>query len=772
MKGIGKVMIEKRDGTYEALDLEKIHKVLDWATEGIKGVSISEIELRSQLQFFDGMKTKDIHETLTKTAADLISEDTPNYQYVAARLVNFNLRKEVYGQPDPWNLKKLVERNIALGKYTDELQTWYSPEEWERMNKFIKHERDYDISYAGMGQFIGKYLVQNRVTKQYYETPQVAYMLVAATLFHNYDNETRLKYVKDYYDALSCFDISIPTPILSGVRTPTRQFSSCVLIDAGDSLDSINATASSIVNYVSKRAGIGLNVGRIRGIGSEIRKGEAKHTGLIPFLKYFQAALKSCSQGGIRNGAATVHFPLWHQEIESLLVLKNNKGVEENRVRHMDYSVQLNELMYKRLLSGGDITLFSPHEVPDLLDAFYSGDNVEFERLYEKYERSRSVKKQKIPALDLFQQLIDERVNTGRIYIQHIDHCNTHGSFDQTKHPISMSNLCQEILIPTRPFESLSDEDGRIALCTLSAINWGNIKSPKDLERPCRLAVRALDNLLSYQDYPAVQAKLSTNEFRTLGIGVINLAYFLAKRDAKYNETAFEMVDEYMEAMSFYLIKASADLAKEKGPCSLSSETKYGMGIFPYETRKKEIDELVPHTTRYDWEALRKQVLEYGIRNATLMACMPSESSSQLANATNGVEPPRAFISEKASKDGVLKMVVPEYYHLRNKYHLLWEQKSPEGYLKIMAIMQKWIDQTISTNTSYDPRHFPNKKLPLQDLMKHLVMCYKYGIKTLYYNNVNDGATDDFSGEGNVESDKKETVGENHKEDECDSCVL
>ena len=772
MKGIGKVMIEKRDGTYEALDLEKIHKVLDWATEGIKGVSISEIELRSQLQFFDGMKTKDIHETLTKTAADLISEDTPNYQYVAARLVNFNLRKEVYGQPDPWNLKKLVERNIALGKYTDELQTWYSPEEWERMNKFIKHERDYDISYAGMGQFIGKYLVQNRVTKQYYETPQVAYMLVAATLFHNYDNETRLKYVKDYYDALSCFDISIPTPILSGVRTPTRQFSSCVLIDAGDSLDSINATASSIVNYVSKRAGIGLNVGRIRGIGSEIRKGEAKHTGLIPFLKYFQAALKSCSQGGIRNGAATVHFPLWHQEIESLLVLKNNKGVEENRVRHMDYSVQLNELMYKRLLSGGDITLFSPHEVPDLLDAFYSGDNVEFERLYEKYERSRSVKKQKIPALDLFQQLIDERVNTGRIYIQHIDHCNTHSSFDQTKHPISMSNLCQEILIPTRPFESLSDEDGRIALCTLSAINWGNIKSPKDLERPCRLAVRALDNLLSYQDYPAVQAKLSTNEFRTLGIGVINLAYFLAKRDAKYNETAFEMVDEYMEAMSFYLIKASADLAKEKGPCSLSSETKYGMGIFPYETRKKEIDELVPHTTRYDWEALRKQVLEYGIRNATLMACMPSESSSQLANATNGVEPPRAFISEKASKDGVLKMVVPEYYHLRNKYHLLWEQKSPEGYLKIMAIMQKWIDQTISTNTSYDPRHFPNKKLPLQDLMKHLVMCYKYGIKTLYYNNVNDGATDDFSGEGNVESDKKETVGENHKEDECDSCVL
>ena len=762
-------MIEKRDGTQESLDLEKIHKVLTWATEGIKGVSVSEIELRSQLQFFDGMKSKDIHETLTKTAADLISEDTPNYQYVASRLVNFNLRKEVYGQFDPWHLKKLVEKNVACGHYTKELLEWYSPEEWERLNKFIKHDRDYDISYAGMGQFTGKYLVQNRVTKEYYETPQVTYMLVAATLFHSHPVETRLKYVKDYYDALSTFDISIPTPILAGVRTPTKQFSSCVLIDCGDSLNSINSTSTAIVNYVSKKAGIGLNAGRIRGIGSEIRGGEIKHTGLIPFLKLFQASLKSCSQGGVRGGAATVHFPIWHQEIESLMVLKNNKGVEENRVRHMDYSIQLNGVMYERLLTGGNITLFSPHDVPGLSDAFYAGDNEKFKELYEKYERAWSIPKTSVPAIELFQQLIDERVNTGRIYVQHVDHCNTHSSFDQTKHPISMSNLCQEITLPTRPFESLDDENGRIALCTLSAINWGNIKKPKDFEKPCELAVRALDNLLSYQEYPMLQAELSTKEFRTLGIGVINLAYFLAKNGAKYDESAFELVDEYMEAMSYYLIKASVQLAKEKGACELSHETKYGMGIFPFETRKQTVDELVPHKTRLDWDTLREEVKEHGIRNATLMALMPSESSSQLSNATNGVEPPRGFISEKASKDGVLKMVVPEYYHLRNKYDLLWDQKSPEGYIKIVAIIQKWIDQTISSNTSYNPENYPDGKLPLQELIKDLVMCYKYGLKTLYYNNTNDGATDDFS----EETPKEVPVDEEQlHEEECDSCVL
>jgi ribonucleoside-diphosphate reductase alpha chain len=762
-------MIEKRDGTQESLNLEKIHKVLTWATEGIKGVSVSEIELKSQLQFFEGMKTREIHDTLTKTAADLISEDTPNYQYVATRLVNFNLRKEVYGQFEPWHLKKLVDKNVASGHYTKGLLDWYSREEWERLNKYIKHERDYDISYAGMGQFTGKYLCQNRVTKEYYETPQVTYMLVAATLFNSHPRETRMKYVKDYYDALSTFDISIPTPILAGVRTPTKQFSSCVLIDCGDSLDSINATSSAIVNYVSKKAGIGLNVGRIRGIGSEIRGGEIKHTGMIPFLKYFQAALKSCSQGGVRGGAATVHYPLWHQEIESLIVLKNNKGVEENRVRHMDYSVQLNGVMYERLLSGGNITLFSPHDVPGLEEAFYSGDNEKFKELYEKYERAWSINKTTVPAIELFQQVIDERINTGRIYIQHIDHCNTHGAFDQNKHPISMSNLCQEITLPTRPFESLDDENGRIALCTLSAINWGNIKNPKDFEKPCELAVRALDNLLSYQDYPMIQAELATKEFRTLGVGVINLAYFLAKNGVKYDESAFELVDEYMEAMSYYLIKASVQLAKEKGACELSHETKYGQGIFPYETRKKTVDEIVPHKERLDWDGLRKEVLEYGIRNATLMALMPSESSSQLSNATNGVEPPRAFISEKASKDGVLKMVVPEYYHLRNKYDLLWDQKSPEGYLKIMAIIQKWIDQTISTNTSYNPENFPEGKLPLQELIKDLVLCYKYGLKTLYYNNTHDGATDE--NEADI-PEVKEAIESVEVEEECDSCVL
>lgn len=766
------IMIEKRDGSREELDLDKIHRVLTWACDGIKNVSVSEIELRSQLQFYDNMKSKDIHETLTKTCADLISEDTPNYQHVASRLINFNLRKEVYGQFSPWHLKKLVDKNVASGHYTKELLDWYSREEWERMNKFVKHERDYNISYAGMGQFIGKYLVQNRVTKEYFETPQMAYILIAATLFSSYDENVRLKYVKDYYDALSTFDISIPTPILAGVRTPTKQFSSCVLIDSGDSLPSINATASSIVNYVSRKAGIGINVGRIRGIGSEIRNGEIKHTGVIPFLKYFQAALKSCSQGGVRGGSATAHFPLWHKEVENLLVLKNNKGVEDNRVRHMDYSVQLNRLMYKRLLENGKITLFSPDEVPDLQEAFYSGDNDRFEELYEKYEKSRKIWKESIPAIELFQQIIDERVNTGRLYVQNIDHCNTHGSFDSKKHPISMSNLCQEITLPTRPFESLDDTNGRIALCTLSAINWGNIKTPKDFEKPCNLAVRALDNLLSYQEYPAIQAELSTNEFRTLGIGVINLAYFLAKRDAKYDDSAFEIVDEYMEAMSYYLIKASVQLAKEKGPCLLSDETKYGQGVFPFETRKDTVDNLVEHKTRMDWEALRADLKEYGIRNATLMALMPSESSSQISNATNGVEPPRGFISEKASKDGVLKMVVPEYYHLRNKYDILWDQKSPEGYLRIMAIIQKWIDQTISSNTSYNPEHYPEGKLPLQDLLKHLVEAYSLGIKTLYYNNINDGATDesDHSDDDVSNQDVEEEL--EYDEEECDSCVL
>lgn len=809
------IRIEKRNGEYETLDLEKIHKVLTWACENIKGVSVSEIELRSQLQFFDKMKSKDIHETLTKTAADLISEETPNYQYVASRLINFNLRKEVYGRFEPMHLKTTVTKNIDLGYYTPELMEWYTDEEWDRLNRVVKHDRDYDIVYAGMSQFTGKYLVQNRVTKEYYETPQVAYMLIAASLFHKYPKDIRMKYVKDYYDAISTFDISVPTPILAGVRTPVKQFSSCVLIDCDDSLDSINQTTSAIVNYVSRKAGIGLNAGRLRGLGSEIRNGEVKHTGVIPFLKYFQSALKSCSQGGVRGGAATVYFPFWHIEIESIVVLKNNKGVEENRVRHMDYGIQFCELFYKRLLAKDKITLFSPDEVPDMMEAFYRGDNAEFERLYVKYEKSRSVKMKKtVSAFDFVQMYIDERVNTGRIYLQNIDHSNTHSAFDQALHPVVMSNLCTEIQLPTRPLGSVKkyeervklggeinflekmrrddryvsykvldlapDSDyrtfevtenaGRIALCTLSAINWGNIKSPADFEKPCELAVRALDALLSYQDYPQAEARLSTEEFRTLGVGVINLAYFLAKNNAKYDESAFELVDEYMEAMTYYLIKASNKLAQEFGPCKLSHETKYGQGIVPYETRKKDVDKLVKNTQRLDWKQLKKDLKQHGIRNATLTALMPCESSSQLSNATNGVEPPRGFVSEKASKDGVLKQVVPEFHRLKNKYDLLWDQKSPEGYLKIMCILQKWTDQTISANTSYNPLNYINTKIPLEELVKHLVLFYKYGGHNLYYSNTYDGASDEIE-------DKDESLPQlpssmDDDDDDCEACKL
>lgn len=763
------VNVIKRDGAKEPLDLEKIHKILMWACEDITGVSVSEIELKSQLKFFNGITTTQIHETLTKTAADLVSEDSPNYQFVAARLINFNLRKEVYGSITPWPLKKVVQRNVALGVYCKDLLDWYTDQEWAKLDKIIKHDRDFNFAYAGMMQMLGKYLIQNRATKEYYETPQMAYVLIAATLFHSYPEETRLKYIKEYYDAISNWDISVPTPIAAGVRSPKKQFSSCVLINSDDSLDSITSTGSAIMKYAANRAGIGINVGRIRPVGSEIRGGEAVHTGVTGFLKFFQSAMGSCSQGGIRKGSATVYYPFWHYEFENLIVLKNNKGVEENRVRHMDYGVQLNRLAYKRLLEGGKITLFSPKEVPDLVEAFYRGDNDEFERLYEKYERSRSIMKQTISALEMFGSIMDERSSTGRIYIQNIDHCNTQSSFDQKKHPIEQSNLCCEITLPTRPFQSMDDENGRIALCTLSAINWGNIKSPEDFEKPCELAVRSLDALLSYQDFPLIQAKKSTEEFRTLGVGIINLAYFLAKNNLKYDENALDKVQEYMEAMSYYLIKASVQLAKEYGPCDLWQETKYGQGVFPWEVRKKEFDEILPLKNRLDWEALRAEMLQYGIRNATLMALMPSETSSQLANATNGIEPPRALVSEKSSKDGRLPQVVPEILKLKNKYDLLWDQKSPLGYLFISLALQRYIDQAISTNVSINPENYENNKVSLKELIQHLLIYYKNGGKLLYYHNTYDGANDEFSEEEKPETPLSESA---TAEEDCDSCKI
>ena len=763
------IQVTKRDGTREDLDLDKLHKVVFYACEEITGVSPSEVELRSNVQFYDGIPSVDIQETLIKSAADLISEETPGYQHVGGRLINYHLRKMVYGQFEPWHIMKLVQRNVDIGFYDKELLESYDEQEWEIINNFIKHDRDEDLTYAAMEQFRGKYLVKNRVTNTMYETPQMAYVLIAATLFSHYAKETRMQYIKDYYDAISTFDISLPTPVMAGVRTPQRQFSSCVLIETADSLDSINATTSSIVKYVSQKAGIGIGAGSIRALGSPIRNGDAYHTGVIPFYKMFQSATRSCSQGGVRNGAATLYYPIWHYEIEDLLVLKNNKGTEDNRVRHMDYGVQFSKLFYERLISGGNITLFSPHDVPGLYDSFFK-DQDKFKELYEAAERKTSIRKKSIPASQLFASFMEERKNTGRIYLQNVDHANEHSSFKTDVAPIKQSNLCCEIDLPTKPLNDFNDEEGEIALCTLSAVNWGNIRKPEDFRKPCELAVRGLDALLTYQDYPVKAAQASTIKRRPLGIGIINLAFFLAKNDTNYSNPNLDLIDEYAEAWSYYLIKASADLAIEQGACPGNDETKYGDGITPNQTYKKDVDDLVPHTERMDWTGLRKQLSETGIRNSTLMALMPSETSAQISNSTNGIEPPRAFVSVKQSKDGVLKQVVPGFYRYKNKYELLWDQKSPEGYLKIMAVLQKYIDQGISVNTSYNPQHYEEEKIPMSTMLQHLLMAYKYGTKQLYYFNTFDGSGDDLG-------DRVETVNltipeADVVEEDCEACTI
>ena len=761
-------MIEviKRDGTREPLDIEKLHKVVTFACDDISGVSASEVEIHSQIQFFDGIKSSDVQETLIKSAADLISEETPNYQWVAGRLINYHLRKMVYGQFDPWHLMDLVKKNVDLGFYDSSVLEAYTKAEFNKLNKYIKHDRDDTLTYAAMEQFRGKYLVQNRVTKEIFETPQMAYMMIAMTLFQSYDKEERLKWVKDYYDAISTFDISLPTPVMAGVRTPQRQFSSCVLVETDDSLDSINATTSSIVKYVSQKAGIGIGAGRIRALGSPIRSGDAYHTGVIPFYKMFQSATRSCSQGGVRNGAATLYYPIWHLEVEDLLVLKNNKGTEDNRVRHMDYGVQFNKLMYERLLEGGNITLFSPSDVPGLYEAFFN-DQTQFKYLYEKAEVHPNVRKKTIPAIELFSMFMEERKNTGRIYLMNVDHANTHSSFVEEVAPVHQSNLCCEIDLPTKPLNDFNDEEGEIALCTLSAINWGKISKPSDFEKPCELAVRGLDALLDYQDYPVKAAEYATMKRRPLGIGIINLAYWLAKNNSSYEEPNLTLLDEYAEAWSYYLIKASANLAVEQGTPTGVAETKYSKGLVPIDTRKEDVDELVSPTERLDWKELRDQLKETGIRNSTLMALMPSETSAQIANATNGIEPPRSFVSVKQSKDGVLKQVVPGIHKLKNKYNLLWDQKSPEGYLKICAILQKYIDQGISVNTSYNPQYFEDEKIPMSTMIQHLLMFYKYGGKQLYYFNT-------YDGQGEIDLSKLEDQLPLEEIDDanCDSCVL
>ena len=762
------ISVTKRDGRKEVLDVEKLHKVVFWATEGVKDVSASEVEIRSQIQFYANIKTTDIQETLIKAAADLISEEYPNYQYVAGRLINYHLRKVVYNQYQPLPLIESIKKNVKSGFYDPALLTDYTEEEWAKLDKYIDHERDMELTYVAMEQMRGKYLVQNRVTGEILETPQVAYMLIAATLFSKYPKETRLQWVKDYYDAISKHDISLPTPIMAGVRTPQRQFSSCVLIETDDSLDSINATTSAIVKYVSQKAGIGIGAGSIRALGSPIRKGDASHTGVIPFYKMFQSAVRSCSQGGVRNGAATLYFPIWHYEVEDLVVLKNNKGTEDNRIRHMDYGVQFNKLMYERLITGGNITLFSPSDVPGLYDSFFA-DQEKFKELYEKAEANTKIRKKTVRAQDLFTAFMTERKDTGRIYLQNVDNANQHSSFDETVAPIRQSNLCAEIDLPTKPLNHIFDEEGRIALCTLSAINWGNIKSPADFEKPCMLAVRGLDALLSYQNYPVRAAEIATEEHRPLGVGIINFAYFLAKNDLKYSDdTALAKVDEYAEAWSYYLIKASADLAVEQGTCGRPQDTKYAKGIVPIDTRKRDIDELIPHVERMPWNELRAQLRETGIRNATLMALMPAETSAQIANATNGIEPPRSLISVKQSKHGVLKQVVPEFRTLKNKYELLWDQKSPEGYLKICAVLQKYIDQGISVNTSYNPQFYPDEKIPMSELLKHMLLFYKFGGKQLYYNNT-------YDGQGEVNIDKLSSVMvelPKIEEEDCESCKI
>ena len=646
----------------------------------------------------------------------------------------------------------------------------YTRDELMELDAYIKHDRDELFTYAGMEQFRGKYLVQDRRTKELYESPQMLYMMIAATLFSKYENN-RIKFVKDYYDAISQFYISLPTPIMAGVRTSTRQFSSCVLIEAGDSLDSINATSTSVVKYISKKAGIGIGAGSIRAAGARVGDGSIVHTGLIPFLKYFQAAVKSCSQGGVRGGAATVYLPLWHYEFEDLVVLKNNKGTEETRVRHMDYAFQFNKLMYERLLTGGNITFFDPNDVPGLYEAFFN-DQEKFKRIYEKYERKTSIRKKSLPALEVFQSFLTERKDTGRIYVMNVDHANDHGSFDANVAPIHQSNLCCEIDLPTKPLNSFDDEEGEISLCTLSAINWGLIANPSEFEKYCNLSVRALDSLLDYQDYPLRAAEISTANRRPLGIGIINFAYFLAKRGLKYDEQAFDVVDEYAEAWSYYLIKASADLAVEKGACPKSNETKYSLGITPNMTYKKEVDGLVKHTSRMDWTSLQDQLKLSGIRNSTLMALMPAETSAQISNSTNGIEPPRALVSYKQSKDGVMAQVVPGFHHLKNKYDLLWDQKSPDGYLKLCAILQKYIDQGISVNTSYNPGHYEDNKIPMSEMVKDLITAYKYGLKQLYYFNTHDGSGDSeelhtysTGTEGNIMADYQD-------DEECDSCTI
>ena len=754
----------------EPLNIDKIHDMVEYAVEDIKGVSSSQVEMNSGLQFYDGMTTDDIQQILIKSAADLISLDNPNYQYVAARLLLYSLRKQVINKLwDHPHIYDHVKKGVEIKVYDENILKWYDKKDFDRMENWINHERDYTFTYAGLRQVIDKYLVQDRSNNNVFETPQMMYMMISATVFAQYSKENRMTYVKKYYDAISQFKINIPTPVMAGVRTPLKQYASCVLVDVDDTLDSIFSSDMAIGRYVAQRAGIGINAGRIRGINARIRGGEVQHTGVIPFLKKFEATVKCCTQNGVRGGSATVHFPIWHQEIEDIIVLKNNKGTEDNRVRKLDYSIQLSKLFYERFIKEEEITLFSPHEVPELYEAW---GTPEFDDLYIKAERKTSVSKTKISAQQLFGSILKERAETGRIYIMNIDHCNTHSSF---KDLIRMSNLCQEITLPTDPIDHI-DGDGEIALCILSAINVGTIDKRDELESLCELAVRSLDEIIDHQQYPVKAAEISTKARRSLGIGYIGLAHYLAKKGYTYDQKlAWRQVDKLTEAFQYYLLKASNTLAKEKGPCDYFHKTKYSDGILPIDTYKKEVDEVVTRNLSYDWEWLRKEIKESGLRHSTLSAQMPSESSSVVSNATNGIEPPRDYLSIKKSKKGPLKQVVPDYKKLKSNYTLLWDMKSNEGYINVVAVMQKYFDQSISGNWSYNPENYEDNQVPVSVMAHDLLTTYRLGWKTSYYQNTYDAKKDidePAHPVGFHDNVPEETPKEIEDEENCEACNI
>jgi len=774
------INVVKRDGETSPLNLDKVHKMVEHACEGLAGVSASQVEISSGLQFFDGIKTKEIQEILIRSASDLISLENPNYQYVAARLLLFGLRKQLNNHHDDHpTLLSHVKKCADLDIYDRTIINKYTKEEWNEIDKYIDYGRDYLFSYAGLRQVVDKYLVQDRSSGELYETPQQMYMMIAVTLFQTYPQEKRLDYVRRYYNAISKHKINIPTPVMAGVRTPLRQFASCVLVDVDDTIDSIFSSDMAIGYYIAQRAGIGINAGRIRGINSKIRGGEVQHTGVVPFLKKFESTVRCCTQNGIRGGSATVHFPIWHQEIEDILVLKNNKGTEDNRVRKLDYSIQISKLFYARFMGNKEISLFSPHDVPKLYDSFGTES---FDDLYVKYENDSSVPRKTIPAQELFFSLLKERSETGRIYIMNIDHCNSHSSF---KDKVNMSNLCQEITLPTDPINHIDDKGGEIALCILSAINVGKVTQLDQMEELCDLAVRGLEELIDYMQYPVAAARRSTIARRSLGIGYIGLAHYLAKQGLKYDDPkAWQSVHDLTEAFQYYLLRASNELAKERGACQGFDRTKYSDGVLPIDTYKQEVDELVPNKLNYDWDSLRTSITTHGLRHSTLSAQMPSESSSVVSNATNGIEPPRDFLSVKKSKKGPLKQIVPGFPHLKNNYTLLWDMKDNDGYIKVTAVIQKFLDQAISGNWSYNPENYPDNDVPMSVMTKDLITTYKYGWKTSYYQNTYDAKTDvdepshPVGWHDNVEETPVSTLEslvnsiETANESECESCTI